>query len=66
MPITVKEIEGKEQRLLDALPPDDAYLVRKYSNQQNREIVREVIRRHPDQKELINEVYFSWAEFFTT
>jgi hypothetical protein len=65
MPITVKEIEEKEQQLLDTLPPDDAYLVRKYSNQQNREIVREVIRRRPDQKELINDVYFSWTEFFT-
>lgn len=65
MPITVKEIEEKEKQLLSVLSPNDAYLVRKYSNQQNRDVVREVIGRYPDQKELIDEVYFSWTELFT-
>lgn len=62
--ITLQEVETIEDKLIDVLSENDAYLVRKYSNQQRREIVRGVINRNPEHQKLINEVYFSWAELF--
>jgi hypothetical protein len=64
--INIEIIEALESKLLNVLSKNDAYLVRKYSNQQNREVVIKVINRNPIHKELINKVYFSWTKFFNS
>lgn len=59
----IKEIEKLEEKLKGVLSKNDAFLVRKYSNQQLRHVIDEVIDRNQQQAELINEVYSNWTDF---